>query len=157
MGPGQESVWDYPRPPRLERESRPVRIVLGGRQIAYSATAWRALETSHPPGIYLPRTAFQPDTLAPNPKQTSCEWKGVASYWNLHGGDRSVEAGAWSYETPTPPFAAIAGYISVYPGLVDACSLGDEQVAAQDGNFYGGWITKEIVGPFKGSPGSWGW
>ena len=150
-------MWDYPRPPRLERERRPARIVLGGSDIAYSEKPWRVLETSHPPGIYLPRNAFAAGVLTQNSKATICEWKGVATYWDLHNSDRTVPAGAWSYETPNPAFEAIAGYVSVYPGLMDACFLGDEQVIAQDGNFYGGWITNDIVGPFKGSPGTWGW
>jgi uncharacterized protein (DUF427 family) len=157
VGPGQESVWSYPRPPRLERELRPARVVLAGSDIAYSEAPWRVLETSHPPGIYIPRDAFGPGVLTPNPKATVCEWKGVASYWDLHSGDRTVEAGAWSYEAPTAAFEAIAGFVSVYPGLVDACYLAGEQIMAQAGDFYGGWITSEIVGPFKGSKGTRGW
>jgi uncharacterized protein (DUF427 family) len=157
VGPGQESVWDYPRPPRLESELRPVRIVLAGSDIAYAEGAWRILETSHPPAIYLPREAFSPGVLTRTPKTTVCEWKGVASYWDLRKGDISVEAGAWSYEAPTAAFESMAGCVSVYPGRVDACYLGDERVMAQAGDFYGGWITSEIVGPFKGAGGTWGW
>jgi len=156
-GPGQESVWDYPRPPRVEPEPRIVRIVLGGDTIATTDRALRVLETSHPPGIYLPPKAFVPGSLSPNTQQTVCEWKGLAAYWDLSGGSTVRVAAAWSYPEPRPGFETIAGYISVYPGRVDGCYLGDELVRAQEGSFYGGWITDEIVGPFKGAPGTTGW
>lgn len=156
-GPGQESVWDYPRPPRVETEHRTVQIVLGGITIASTTRALRVLETSHPPGIYLPPESFVPGTLQPNATHTVCEWKGMASYWDLVSGDVTAIAAGWSYETPRPGFEAIAGYISVYPGRVEACFLDDELVQPQDGHFYGGWITSEIVGPFKGAPGTSGW
>jgi uncharacterized protein (DUF427 family) len=156
-GPGQESVWDYPRPPRVEPEPRRARIVLAGSTIASSDRAMRVLETSHPPGIYLPREDFSREALTPHPHRTGCEWKGMASYWDLNAGDVTIPAAAWSYESPSPGFEAIAGFVSVYPGRVDACLLDDEQVRPQEGNFYGGWITDEIVGPFKGAPGTWGW
>lgn len=157
VGPGQESVWDYPRPPRVEPERRMVRIVLGGVTIATSDRALRVLETSHPPGIYLPPEAFVDGSLRPNPNRTVCEWKGRAEYWDLSGGDATGVAAAWSYPEPRSGFEAIAGYISVYPGRVDACYLGDELVRPQEGTFYGGWITDEIVGPFKGAAGTVGW
>ena len=157
VGRAQESVWDYPRPPRLERESRPARVVLSGKEVAYTEGPLRVLETSHPPGIYLPRDAFLPGVLAGHPKSTVCEYKGVASYWDISVGERRATGAAWSYESPNIGFEAMAGYVSVYPNLVDACYLGDELVVAQDGDFYGGWITGEIVGPFKGSAGTWGW
>ena len=156
-GPGQESVWDYPRPPRIEPEFRPVRIVLGEETIAATTDARRVLETSHPPGIYLPPTAFLPGVLQPNDRRSVCEWKGVASYWDLRLGDSLVQAAGWSYPDPRSGFESIAGFVSVYPGRVTACFLGDEQVQAQAGDFYGGWITSEIVGPIKGGPGTWGW
>ena len=156
-GPGQESVWDYPRPPRVEPEPRAVRIVLGGQTIAASDRALRVLETSHPPGIYLPSGAFVAGSLIPNPRRTVCEWKGRAEYWDLVGGEVEAVAAAWSYPRPRHGFEAIAGYISVYPSRVDACYLGEEQVRPQEGSFYGGWITDEIVGPFKGATGTAGW
>ena len=156
-GPGQESVWDYPRPPRVEPETRIVRIVLGGDKIATTDRALRVLETSHPPGIYLPPQAFDPGSLSPNTQQTACEWKGLAAYWDLSGGSATRVAAAWSYPEPRPGFEVIVGYISVYPGRVDGCYLGDELVRVQEGSFYGGWITDEIVGPFKGAPGTTGW
>ena len=156
-GPGQESVWDYPRPPRVEPETRIVRIVLGGDTIVTTDRALRVLETSHPPGIYVPPDTFAAGSLSPNPQQTVCEWKGLAEYWDLSGGDVTLVAAAWSYPEPRPGFEVIAGYISIYPGRVDGCYLGDELVRAQEGSFYGGWITNEIVGPFKGAPGTTGW
>ena len=156
-GPGQESVWDYPRPPRVAPEPRIVRIVLGGETIATTDRALRVLETSHPPGIYVPPEAFAAGALSPNPQRTVCEWKGLAEYWDLSGGELTRVAAAWSYPEPSPGFEAIAEYLSVYPGRVDACYLGGELVHAQEGSFYGGWITGEIVGPFKGAPGTAGW
>ncbi|MGB9358052.1 MAG: DUF427 domain-containing protein [Acidimicrobiia bacterium] len=156
-GPGQESVWDYPRPPRVEPEDRTVRIVLGGVTIATTNRALRVLETSHPPGIYLPAEAFAQGSLAANANRTVCEWKGVATYWDLNGGGTTRTAAAWSYPKPRPGFEEIAGYISIYPGRVDACYLDDELVRAQEGDFYGGWITDDIVGPFKGGAGTLGW
>ena len=155
--PGQESVWDYPRPPRLEPERRRVRVEFNGVTIADSTGAMRVLETSHPPGIYIPPQDIVAGVLQPNAMATMCEWKGRAAYWDLVVGDRAAEAVGWSYPSATPAFAAITNYISFYPGRVDACYLDDEQVIAQEGNFYGGWITGEIVGPFKGAPGTWGW
>lgn len=154
---GKESVWDYPRPPRVEPETRTVRIVLGGDTIATTRRALRVLETSHPPGIYLPPNAFTPGSLKANARQTVCEWKGSAAYWDLSGGDATRTAAAWSYPEPRPGFEEIGGYISIYPGRVDACYLDGELVRAQEGNFYGGWITDDIVGPFKGGAGSMGW
>jgi uncharacterized protein (DUF427 family) len=154
---GQESVWDYPRPPRVEPEARLVRIVLGGAAIATTDHALRVLETSHPPGIYVPPEAFSPGSLRPNPRRSVCEWKGVAAYWDLSGGQATRRAAAWSYSEPLPGFEPIAGYISVYPGRVDACYLDDEAVRPQEGGFYGGWITDDIVGPFKGGAGTVGW
>lgn len=156
-GSGQESVWAYPRPPRVEPERRAVRIALGGTTIATTNGALRVLETSHPPGIYLPPESFVAGSVRPNPALTVCEWKGTASYWDLVAGDVTATGAGWSYEHPRPGFEAIAGFISVYPGRVEACFLDNETVQPQGGQFYGGWITGEIVGPFKGAPGTGGW
>ncbi len=155
--PGQESVWDYPRPPRLERSEKHVEVWLGGVKIADSTGAYRVLETSHPPGYYLPVADFLPGVLQPAPGSSVCEWKGRASYWSLSAGGVTAPSVAWSYEHPTPDFAPIAGYVSLYAGRVERVTLGGEEVTPQPGDFYGGWITAEIVGPFKGVPGSWGW
>ena len=156
-GPGQESVWDYPRPPRIEPETRQVRVIFNGQSVARSDRAKRVLETSHPPGIYIPREDFVADALRSVSGTSFCEWKGQAAYWDVVADGAVADAAGWSYPDPTPPFVEIAGYVSIYPGRVDACYLGEEQVEAQEGNFYGGWITAEIVGPFKGAAGTWGW
>jgi uncharacterized protein (DUF427 family) len=155
--PGQESVWDYPRPPRLERSEKHVEVWLGGVKIADSHGAYRVLETSHPPGYYLPAGDFLAAVLRPAPGSSVCEWKGRASYWSLSAGGVTAPSVAWSYEHPTPTFAPIAGYVALYAGRVERVTLDGEEVTPQPGDFYGGWITAEIVGPFKGVPGSWGW
>lgn len=159
--PGQESVWDYPRPPRLERTPQRLEIWLGGVRVADTeatgAPAFRVLETSHPPTYYLPKEAFLPGSLKRAPGGSVCEWKGEATYWTLTGGDRVAEGAGWSYERPTPAFAPLAGYVAVYAGRVDECRVGGERVTPQPGGFYGGWITSGVAGPFKGEPGSMGW
>ncbi len=158
-GPGQESVWDYPRPPRIEPIDMTVRVEFGGRTIATSDRALRVLETSGPPTVYIPREDIEPDSLRPNAlgKTTFCEWKGTAGYLDAVTGDKISERAAWTYEAPTAGFESLAGHVSFYPGRVDACFLGDERVTPQAGNYYGGWITSNIVGPFKGEPGTEGW
>lgn len=153
-----ESVWDYPRPPALERCLREVRVELAGTVLARSDSAWRVLETSHAPTIYVPPADVRMDLLAPSAvRQTFCEFKGGARYLDAHIGDTHVEAVAWFYPSPTPGYEQLAGHVSFYPGRVDAAWLGDERAQAQEGDFYGGWITAEIVGPFKGGPGTWSW
>lgn len=156
-GPGQESVWAYPRPPRLERTERRLEIWLGGVRVADTTAGFRVLETSHPPTYYLPNEAFLPGTLRPAPGGSTCEWKGQATYWTLVSGAATAESAGWSYEHPTPAFAPLAGHVAVYAGLLDECRVGGVRVTPQPGGFYGGWITPDIVGPFKGEPGSWGW
>ena len=156
-GPGQESVWDYPRPPRLEDTARRIRVILNGAVIADSCQAKRVLETSHPPVYYLPPQDVQMAYFHLTPKATFCEWKGRAIYYTITVGDRHVDNGAWSYPEPTDSFRDIAHYIAVYPGKMEACYVDDEPVQAQPGDFYGGWITSRITGPFKGAPGTWGW
>ncbi len=152
-----ESVWDYPRPPRLERVTQLLEVVLGGDVIASTRTGWRILETSHPPNYYLPRDAFVAGAVVPAPGGSVCEWKGRATYWTLRGGDREVPVGAWSYEDPTPAFVDLRGCLAVYAGRVDQCRVDGEVVTPQPGGFYGGWITRAVTGPFKGSPGTMGW
>jgi uncharacterized protein (DUF427 family) len=152
-----ESVWDYPRPPRLESEPQPVSIEFAGEVIAQTDNAFRVLETSHPPGIYLPQDCFVAGVLQPNPASSLCEWKGQAVYWDLVVGEQVASSAGWSYPDPARKFQALRDYVSVYPGLVAACYIGDERVQAQKGDFYGGWITQNIAGPFKGAPGTWGW
>lgn len=157
-GPGQESVWDYPRPPAIEPTSSRIRIEHGGRVIAETTAAIRVLETSQPPGIYLPPGDVDHSVLRPSSDQTVCEWKGTARYLHLVvTGVPAVPDAAWTYPSPVPSFAAIADHIAFYPQRVDACFVDDERVEANEGSFYGGWITSKIVGPFKGGAGSWGW
>jgi uncharacterized protein (DUF427 family) len=156
-GPGQESVWDYPRPPRLERVARRLRVVLGGETIADTTSGWRVLETSHPPVYYFPDRDIRPGALIPVAGRSLCEWKGAATYFDVTSGGARVPRAAWSYPQPTEPFLPIRGYVAFYPGNMDACYVGDERARPQPGGFYGGWITSEIAGPFKGEPGTEGW
>lgn len=150
-----ENVWDYPRPPALVPCERRVRIEHGGATLADSTRALRVLETSHPPVIYIPPQDIDMSRLSPSGGgSTFCEWKGSASYWDLMDGPRRA---AWSYPAPVEAYAKLADHLAFYPGQVDACFLDDERVQAQDGDFYGGWITAEITGPFKGGPGTRGW
>jgi uncharacterized protein (DUF427 family) len=157
-GPGQESVWDYPRPPRLEDSSQRIRVVFNGVVIADTTHAKRVLETSHPPVYYLPPEDVQLQYFQPTPRSTFCEWKGVAAYFTIQVGERQATNAAWCYPQPSAErFRGIANYIAVYPSQMDACYVDDEAVQAQAGDFYGGWITSKIVGPFKGGHGTWGW
>ncbi|KUI25337.1 hypothetical protein AU195_24070 [Mycobacterium sp. IS-1496] len=156
-GPGQESVWDYPRPPRLETFRGSITVEFGGRTVASTTTAWRVLETSHPPTYYLPADCFAPGTLRPAAGSSWCEWKGQAGYYDVVAGDRVAPRAAWTYAHPTRGFEAIAGAVAVMAAQMDRCTVDDEQVVPQPGGFYGGWITSRVVGPFKGVPGSMGW
>ncbi len=156
-GPGQESCWDYPRPPALEESRASIQVVLGGVVVAETTRSWRVLETSHPPTYYLPREAWGDGALREADGTSFCEWKGHASYFDVVGGDLLAPRAAWTYLDPTPRFADLTGAVSVMPGHVDRCVVDGEVVTAQAGGFYGGWITSAVVGPFKGEPGSWGW
>jgi uncharacterized protein (DUF427 family) len=157
VGPGQESVWDYPRPPRLERTSARLEVELGGVVVASTTAGWRVLETSHPPTYYLPAEAFLTGVLRDAAGSSMCEWKGAASYFDLVSGDAVASPAAWTYLAPTPVFAPIAGAVAVMASLVDRCSVDGETATPQPGGFYGGWITSQVTGPFKGIPGSMGW
>jgi uncharacterized protein (DUF427 family) len=156
-GPGQESVWDYPRPPALEPTGRRIRIVVAGETIVDTTSAWRVLETSHPPGYYIPPGEILPGVLVPAEGGSVCEWKGRAEYFSVRVGDRELVNVAWAYPNPVPRFASIAGYVAFYAGPMDRCLVDDEVVTPQPGGFYGGWITADVVGPFKGGPGTTGW
>jgi uncharacterized protein (DUF427 family) len=156
-GPGQESVWDYPRPPRLEDSGKHVQVIFNGIVIADTRHAKRVLETSHPPVYYIPPADINEKCLARTARTSLCEWKGAAGYYTVRAGDREASDAAWCYPDPTPEFAAIKNYVAFYPGRMEACYLDNERVRSQPGDFYGGWITNEIVGPFKGAPGTWGW
>jgi uncharacterized protein (DUF427 family) len=155
---GQESVWDYPRPPCLEPSARHVRVLLGGLTIADTRRALRVLETSHPPTYYIPLEDVLPDVLLSEPGLGSvCEWKGAARYYTVKAGGLSAARAAWSYPSPSAPFAALKDHVAFYARAMEACFVDDELVRPQPGDFYGGWITKDVVGPFKGEPGTEGW
>jgi uncharacterized protein (DUF427 family) len=155
--PGQESVWDYPRPPRLEPVNKKITIACNGVTICETHQAQRVLETSHPPSYYLPPADIQMQYLQISPQSSFCEWKGRAIYYTLTVGDKQLVNVAWAYPEPTANFAAIKDYLAFYAYPMDACYVGEDLVTPQPGNFYGGWITPDIVGPFKGEPNSWGW
>lgn len=154
--PGQESAWDYPRPPVALRDWRLVEVFLDGVRVARSSMACRVLETASPPTFYLPPADVNLDLLVRAGGESFCEWKGTASYFDIHGGKRTVARGAWCYEAPRERFAHLAGWLAFYPQQLD-CRVAGEPVRAQDGGFYGGWITSEVAGPFKGEPGTGGW
>ncbi len=153
-----ENVWDYPRPPAVETCRRHVRVELAGQILADSGRALRVLETSHPPTIYVPREDVRMEFLvAGRAPATWCEFKGAARYLDALIGDRRHEAVAWTYRQPSPGYEVLKDHLAFYPGRVDAAWLDDERVLAQEGDFYGGWITAELAGPFKGAPGTGGW
>lgn len=156
-GPGQESVWDYPRPPRVEPVPERVRVEFGGQLVADSRRALRVLETAGPPVYYIPPEDVRTEFLEPSPHSTLCEWKGRARYWHLEVADHKGRNAAWAYPQPLEGYEAIRDYIAFYAQRVDAAYVGDEQVRPQPGQFYGGWITSGVVGPFKGEPGSEDW
>ncbi|MBD2202458.1 DUF427 domain-containing protein [Calothrix sp. FACHB-1219] len=155
--PGQESVWDYPRPPRLEDTNKHIQIICNQVTIVDTHAAKRVLETSHPPTYYIPPADIKMEYLFLTSKSSFCEWKGLANYYSIRVGDKAVENTAWFYPDPTSAFVAMKDYVAFYAHTMDACYVDGEQVQPQPGNFYGGWITRDIVGPFKGIPGSWGW
>jgi uncharacterized protein (DUF427 family) len=156
-GPGQESVWDYPRPPRVEPVGDVVRVVVDGEDLATSGRAVRVLETAGAPVYYLPREDVRTERLVRSTHRSTCEWKGEAAYWTYRHAGREIPDLAWSYEQPAPGYEVLAGRLAFYAGLVDEAWVGDERATRQPGRFYGGWVTSRVVGPFKGEPGSWGW
>lgn len=155
--PGQESVWDYPRPPRLEPVEKHIQIIFNEVTIVDTHRAMRVLETSHPPTYYIPPEDIQQQYLIPSTRSTFCEWKGAGSYYSVKVGEKTAIDVAWYYSNPTPNFAAIRNYVAFYAAPMDACYVNGEKVTPQPGQFYGGWITSDVVGPFKGEMGSWGW
>jgi len=155
--PGMESVWDYPRPPRLEPVARRIRVEFGGFVIVDTTAAYRVLETSHPPNYYVPPGDIRPGSLVPNSRRSFCEWKGQARYFDVRASERVESDAAWCYDHPIAGFGAIAGYVAFYAGRMDACFVDDERVVPQPGGFYGGWVTADLAGPFKGISGSAGW
>lgn len=157
LGPDQESVWDYPRPPRLEAVTKHIEIIFNNELIADTCRSKRVLETSHPPNYYIFLDDIKTEYLMPSPRSTYCEWKGQANYYTLQVGDRQAKDVAWYYPEISPAYADLKGYVGFYPGPMDACYVDGEKVQPQAGSFYAGWITADIVGPFKGGPDSWGW
>lgn len=156
-GPGQESVWDYPRPPALQPVEERVRVVFNGETIADTTRALRILETSHPPTYYIPPEDVQTRYLHRTARTTGCEFKGRAVYFSVEVGDRRAEQAAWGYPEPAPRYLGLKDHLAFYPSEMDECWVGGERVRAQEGDFYGGWITSRVVGPFKGGAGTWGW
>jgi uncharacterized protein (DUF427 family) len=156
-GPGQESAWDYPRPPRVEPTAEEVVVSLGGLEIVRTTRALRVLETSHPPVYYLPVADFRPGVLQKVPGTSYCEFKGTATYLDLVAGGRTAARAGWTYPSPAPGFEALLDHVALYPALMDRVTVDGEVVRPQEGGFYGGWITDRVVGPFKGAPGTRGW
>lgn len=155
--PDVEDVWSYPRPPALDPSDELVVVVLGGVEVARTTSAVRVLETSHPPTYYLPVADVADGVLRPVDGRTMCEFKGLAAYFDLVAGDRVVPAGAWTYPEPRPGYEALRDHVALYPARMDRCTVDGEVVQAQDGDFYGGWITSRVAGPFKGAPGTLHW
>ena len=152
-----ENVWDYPRPPSINPSGEHLVVEFGGVVIADTTASFRICETSHPPTYYLPIDCFADGVLRPAPGGTWCEWKGKASYFDVHAGGDVIPSGAWTYVSPNERFADLVGHVAIYPGRVDRCTIDGEVVQAQEGDFYGGWITSRVVGPFKGARGTMGW
>ena len=155
--PGQESVWDYPRPAIAQRSDRHVLIEHRGVTLADTRHSVRTIETSHPPSWYIPPAAISPGLLRPSTRQSFCEWKGEARYWHVDVGGQTLRDVAWSYANPTSAFAILRDHLAFYAGPFDLCAVDSERVTPQPGGFYGGWITSDLAGPFKGVPGSMGW
>ena len=153
----KESVWDYPRPPRVEPVSAHILVEHNGVTVVSTNDAVRVLETSHPPTYYLPIADFAEGVLVPVSGNSYCEFKGMASYFDLVIAGERISRGAWTYENPSKGFETLAGKVALYASNVDHCQVGDEVVIPQDGDFYGGWITSNLEGPFKGAPGTLGW
>lgn len=154
---GQESVWDYPRPPRVEPSTEHVVVAHRGVIVADTRRAWRVLETSHPPNYYIPPEDISTALLVESPRRSMCEWKGQAGYLDLRVDGVTVSDAAWVYRDPVGDFSVIRDHVAFYPQLVEECRVDGELVAAVEGSFYGGWVTSKVVGPFKGGPGTMGW
>ena len=154
-GPGQESVWDYPRPPKIEADTRLIQVKSGSQLIVSTNRSYRILETASPPTFYLPPQVIDWNLLRAIEGASLCEWKGLATYWGLSSGPGRRTVG-WSYPEPKPSFSRIRDHVCFYPGILE-CFVDGERVLPQPGRFYGGWITKEIVGPFKGEQGTEHW
>lgn len=157
VGPGQESVWDYPRPAVAEPTDRRITIIHKGVTLVDTTRAWRTLETSHPPTYYIPPKDVAMEYLQAIKRRTICEWKGQARYYDVVIGGERIEAAAWAYANPTPAFSGIQDHLAFYPGGLEECRVDGELITPQPGGFYGGWISQHEAGPFKGGPGSQFW
>lgn len=155
--PGQESVWSYPRPAVAQPSAHRLRIEHRGHVVADTQSGIRTLETSHPPSYYLPLSDVLFSALTRSGRRSFCEWKGRAVYWDLALDGELLPDIAWSYPAPTPPFARLRDHLAFYAAPLDACFVDGERVEPQPGGFYGGWITSDLAGPFKGVPGSRFW
>lgn len=153
----QESVWDYPRPPKLEKVNSSVEVFFAGKRIASSNHSLRILETSHPPTIYIPFEDIDQGFLIKSSRSTFCEWKGKGGYYHLISGEEKILDAAWYYPDPKPSYKELKNHLAFYPSKVESCFINGEKVKAQEGDFYGGWITEKIIGPFKGAPNTHGW
>jgi len=153
----QESVWDYPRPPRVERSDEEVEIWFAGVRIAKSQRTVRVLETSHPPTYYIPKADVETVYLSPSPRRTMCEFKGQSHFYTVSVDGRSARNAVWEYPEPQSGYEALKDHLCFYPSLMERCLVNGEAVTPQEGDFYGGWITRRIVGPYKGGAGTWGW
>jgi uncharacterized protein (DUF427 family) len=156
-GPGQESVWDYPRPPRVEPTAKLAIVRFAGVTVAESRRCLRVLETASPPAIYFPPEDVHTNLLEPGEGATFCEWKGTASYRDVVVDERRAAEAVWTYLAPNRRYAELAGFLAFYPGRVDGCTMDGEAVRPQPGGYYGGWVTGDVVGPFKGERGTGGW
>lgn len=156
-GPGQESVWDYPRPPRVEPAPHQIEVYFNGVLLAATQRAWRVLETSHPPTYYLPPEDIRMEFLMATARTSRCEWKGSAHYYTVRVRERTAIDAAWAYSRPVAAFAALAHCVAFYAGQMDRCLVDGELAQPQPGGFYGGWVTSKVVGPFKGEAGTFGW
>jgi uncharacterized protein (DUF427 family) len=154
---GQESVWEYPRPAILQDTDKHLKVICKGIVLAETTRGKRVLETSHPPTYYFPPEDIKLEHLIATHKKNICEWKGAYQYYDIKIGDQLIKYAAWQYFAPTPNFMPMREYCGFIAALMDACYVNDELVKPQSGDFYGGWITADIVGPFKGEPGTWGW
>ena len=150
-------MWSYPRPPAVERTTKHIQVFFAGALIAEKRRAWRVLETSHPPVYYIPYEDVEMSLLHPISPDSGCEWKGRAQYFDVCVADQRAQQAAWAYPQPTARFEVIKGHLAFYAQKMERCLVNGEEVIPQPGAFYGGWITQELVGPFKGGPGSFGW
>ena len=156
-GKAYESVWDYPRPPDIEQVEWRIRVRHADVTIVDAPHCIRVLETSQPPAYYVDPQFVDLSLFTATDRHTHCEWKGVADYVDVHAGSTVVHQGAWTYPQPTDRFAALAGFWAFYAQRFDECWVDHEQVTSNDGQFYGGWITSNVTGPFKGAPGTLHW